>query len=43
MNAIVSFALRQRVLIVVMLVMMLVAGAASFLTLNIEEIGRAHV
>ena len=36
MNAIVSFALRQRVLIVVMLVMMLVAGVASFLSLNIE-------
>src|SRR5450631_802956 len=36
MNAIVGFALRQRVLIVVMLVMMLVAGLASFLTLNIE-------
>jgi heavy metal efflux system protein len=36
MNAIVNFALRQRVLMVVMLVMMLGAGAASFLTLNIE-------
>src|SRR3984893_1575547 len=36
MNAIVTFALRQRVLIVVMLVMMLGAGIASFLTLNIE-------
>src|SRR5450631_2081107 len=36
MNAIVSFALRQRVLIVVMLGLMLIAGAASFLTLNIE-------
>jgi heavy metal efflux system protein len=36
MNAIVSFALRQRVLMVVMLVMMLGAGAASFLVLNIE-------
>ena len=36
MNAIVAFALRQRVLIVVMLVMMLGAGIASFLTLNIE-------
>jgi heavy metal efflux system protein len=35
-NAIVSFALRQRVLMVVMLVMMLGAGAASFLVLNIE-------
>jgi len=36
MNAIVTFALRQRVLIVVMLVMVLAAGVASFLTLNIE-------
>jgi cobalt-zinc-cadmium resistance protein CzcA len=36
MNSIVSFALRQRVLIVVLLVMMLGAGVASFLTLNIE-------
>jgi cobalt-zinc-cadmium resistance protein CzcA len=36
MNAIVTFALRQRVLIVVMLVLMLGAGIASFLTLNIE-------
>ena len=36
MNAIVTFALRQRVLIVVLLVMALGAGAASFLTLNIE-------
>jgi cobalt-zinc-cadmium resistance protein CzcA len=36
MNAIVTFALRQRVLIVVLLVMMLSAGAASFLSLNIE-------
>jgi heavy metal efflux system protein len=36
MNAIVSFALRQRVLIVVLLVMMLGAGIASFLALNIE-------
>jgi cobalt-zinc-cadmium resistance protein CzcA len=36
MNAIVSFALRQRVLIVVMLMMVLGAGIASFLTLNIE-------
>ena len=36
MNAIVSFALRQRILIVVLLVMMLGAGAASFLALNIE-------
>ncbi len=36
MNAIVSFALRQRVLMVVMLAMMLGAGAISFLKLNIE-------
>jgi heavy metal efflux system protein len=36
MNAIVTFALRQRVLIVVLLVMVLVGGAASFITLNIE-------
>jgi cobalt-zinc-cadmium resistance protein CzcA len=36
MNAIVAFALRQRVLIVVLLVMMLTAGAASFHALNIE-------
>ena len=36
MNAIVAFALRQRVLIVVLLVMMLTAGAGSFLSLNIE-------
>ncbi len=36
MNAIISFALRQRVLIVVLLVMMLVAGVAGFLSLNIE-------
>jgi len=36
MNAVISFALRQRVLMVVMLVMMLIAGAASFMTLNIE-------
>ena len=36
MNAVVAFALRQRVLIVVMLVMMLGAGIASFMTLNIE-------
>ena len=36
MNTIVSFALRQRVLIVVLLVMMLAAGVASFLALNIE-------
>jgi cobalt-zinc-cadmium resistance protein CzcA len=36
MNALVTFALRQRVLVVVMLVLMLGAGIASFLTLNIE-------
>jgi len=36
MNAIISFALRQRVLIVVLLVMMLGAGIVSFLSLNIE-------
>ena len=36
MNAIVSFALRQRVLIVVLLAMMLGAGIVSFLNLNIE-------
>ena len=36
MNAIVTFALRQRVLMVVMLLMMLGAGIASFLALNIE-------
>ncbi len=36
MNSIVTFALRQRVLMVVMLVMMLGAGIASFLALNIE-------
>jgi len=36
MNAIVTFALRQRVLIVVLLVLMLTVGTASFLSLNIE-------
>jgi cobalt-zinc-cadmium resistance protein CzcA len=36
MSAIVSFALRQRVLIIVILCMVLAAGAASFLKLNIE-------
>jgi cobalt-zinc-cadmium resistance protein CzcA len=36
MNAIVSFALRQRVLMIVALAMVLAAGAASFLKLNIE-------
>ncbi len=36
MNAIISFALRQRVLIVALLVMVLVGGIAGFLNLNIE-------
>ncbi|HEY2676699.1 MAG TPA: CusA/CzcA family heavy metal efflux RND transporter [Steroidobacteraceae bacterium] len=36
MNAIVTFALRQRVLIVALLIMSLIAGAVSFLNLNIE-------
>jgi len=36
LNAIVSFALRQRVLMIVVLSMVLVAGVASFLKLNIE-------
>jgi cobalt-zinc-cadmium resistance protein CzcA len=36
MNAIVTFALRQRVLIVVLLAMVLIGGAVSFATLNIE-------
>jgi cobalt-zinc-cadmium resistance protein CzcA len=36
LNAIVSFALRQRVLMIVVLCMVLAAGAASFLKLNIE-------
>jgi cobalt-zinc-cadmium resistance protein CzcA len=36
MNSIVSFALRQRVLMVMMLVMVLGGGLASFLALNIE-------
>ena len=36
MNAVVSFALRQRVLIVVLLLMMLAPGVASFMQLNIE-------
>jgi heavy metal efflux system protein len=36
MNAIVTFALRQRVLVVVLLLMMLTAGIVSFLSLNIE-------
>ncbi|MGA2711104.1 MAG: efflux RND transporter permease subunit, partial [Steroidobacteraceae bacterium] len=36
MNSIISFALRQRVLIVVLLVMTLCAGFASYLALNIE-------
>ena len=36
MNGIISFALRQRVLIVALLVMMLGAGVAGFMALNIE-------
>src|SRR5580698_7325662 len=36
MNAIVSFALRQRVLVVALLVLTLVGGVASFMHLNIE-------
>ena len=36
MNTIVSFALRQRVLMVVLLAVMLAAGAVAFLRLNIE-------
>jgi heavy metal efflux system protein len=36
MNSIVSFALRQRVLVVVLLVAVLLGGFASFLALNIE-------
>jgi cobalt-zinc-cadmium resistance protein CzcA len=36
MNALVSFALRQRVLIVILLVLTLAGGVASFLILNIE-------
>jgi heavy metal efflux system protein len=36
MNAIVTFALRQRALMVVILVMMLIVGIGSFLRLNIE-------
>jgi cobalt-zinc-cadmium resistance protein CzcA len=36
MNSIVAFALRQRVLIVVLLVMVLAGGVASFISLNIE-------
>jgi len=36
MNAIVSFALRQRVLVVALLVLTLLAGIASFMQLNIE-------
>ena len=36
MNAVVSFALRQRVLVVILLVLALAGGAASFLNLNIE-------
>jgi cobalt-zinc-cadmium resistance protein CzcA len=36
MNAIVSFALRQRVLVVALLALTLIAGIASFMQLNIE-------
>src|SRR6202034_4614605 len=36
MNALVSFALRRRVLIVILLVLSLAGGVASFLALNIE-------
>ncbi len=36
MNSIVSFALRQRVLIVVLLIMVLCGGVGSFISLNIE-------
>src|ERR1700728_3177749 len=36
MNAIVSFALRQRVLVVALLVLTLAGGVASFMHLNIE-------
>jgi heavy metal efflux system protein len=36
MNSIVSFALRQRVLIVVVLIMVLIGGLAAFMSLNIE-------
>jgi heavy metal efflux system protein len=36
MNALVSLALKQRVLVVVIMVMMFAAGVASFLSLNIE-------
>ncbi len=36
MNSMVGFALRQRVLIVVLLVLVLLGGVASFLSLNIE-------
>ncbi len=36
MNALVTFALRQRVLIVILLVLTLAGGVASFLNLNIE-------
>jgi cobalt-zinc-cadmium resistance protein CzcA len=36
MNAIIDFALRQRVLIIVLLIVVLGAGAASFFALNIE-------
>src|ERR1700686_4543933 len=36
MNALVSFALRRRVLIVILLMLALVGGVASFMALNIE-------
>ena len=36
MNALVSFALRRRVLIVILLILSLAGGVASFLALNIE-------
>jgi cobalt-zinc-cadmium resistance protein CzcA len=36
MNSIVSFALRQRVLIVLLLILVLAGGVASFISLNIE-------
>ena len=36
MNAVIDFALRQRVLIVALLVLVFVGGAAAFLKLNIE-------
>src|ERR1700691_5420159 len=36
MNALVSFALRRRVLVVILLILALAGGVASFLALNIE-------